>query len=593
MEQRTMFLLIVSLLSLFSVTKTSPSNTIEQHDSIEAVGISFKHHSNEEMYNLMRSYNEKYPEITRVYSIGQSAKHKKDLLVIEISDNPGSHEPGEPEFKYIGNMHGNEVTGRETLLYFIQHLLDNYGVDERITTLINNTRIHILPSMNPDGYDRAREGDISGITGRYNGKNVDLNRNFPDRFGKNKVHRQSETVAVMKWIQAYPFVLSANLHNGALVANYPFDNSKSGASVYTPSPDNDIFVQLSLAYSNAHRTMHLGNPCPEDNYGFKQGITNGAAWYSVKGGMQDYNYVTTNCFEITIEQGCTKFPYESELEEIWNDNEEALIAYIEEVHKGVKGFVFNDECDPIVNATITVTDRSHDVTTACYGDYWRLLVPGNYTLRATAPGYFLAEQNVTVPEGLAIQVNFTLIRNESSFPPPSSSAVMFTATTATTNINNHASSQTSVISERVAASSTAGSSSSSPGAVRITCNPIISVNSTPCGTWEHDGSIDNGSNSVTASVVITTLVVLLVVVVFSISLSMACIVRRERRKFKGFVQVPVDDLSPDNISTPLESVVQTETAKNGDSTYYDLETGSETEEEFNNNTSNDDSELHQ
>lgn len=67
--------------------------------------------------------------------------------------------------------------------------------------------------------------------GRSNANMVDLNRDFPDRLDA-ELHRrprgrrrQPETVAMMSWILRQPFVLSANLHGGAVVASYPYDNS--------------------------------------------------------------------------------------------------------------------------------------------------------------------------------------------------------------------------------------------------------------------------------------------------------------------------------------------------------------------------------
>lgn len=66
---------------------------------------------------------------------------------------------------------------------------------------------------------------------RFNKHGVDLNRNFPDAFqGNMDMAREVEVQAVMDWLQTEPFVLSANLHGGAVVASYPYDNSNGGAS---------------------------------------------------------------------------------------------------------------------------------------------------------------------------------------------------------------------------------------------------------------------------------------------------------------------------------------------------------------------------
>ena len=85
----------------------------------------------------------------------------------------------------------------------------------------------------------------------------------------------------MNFSESTSVVLSANFHTGALVVNYPFDGPTTG--VYSPTPDDDLIVDLALTYSEAHPSMSQSNA-------FDQGIVNGADWYAVSGGMQDWNY---------------------------------------------------------------------------------------------------------------------------------------------------------------------------------------------------------------------------------------------------------------------------------------------------------------
>ncbi|XP_054714208.1 carboxypeptidase D-like [Uloborus diversus] len=374
--------------------------------------VEFKHHNYLEMVSVLKNVSKQCPKITNLYSIGQTVENR-ELYVLEMSSNPGMHEPGKPEFKYIGNMHGNEVVGREMLLLLVQYFCLNYESNERIKHLLDTTHVHIMPSMNPDGYEKAKEGDFDGYGGRENANNIDLNRNFPDQFRVNKDNavQQPETIAVMNWILSKPFVLSANLHGGSLVANYPYDDNKDEIDgLYSKSPDDAVFRQLASVYSNKHPTMHLAKPCGKGKMSetFPGGITNGAVWYSVSGGMQDWNYLHSNCFEITLELGCFKYPPAKDLPNLWDENKEPLIAYIEEVHSGIHGFIFDTKGVGISNATIHVNEISHDVTSSQFGDYWRLLVPGKYIVVVSAPGYSRSTANVEVPQKGGIQVNFTL-----------------------------------------------------------------------------------------------------------------------------------------------------------------------------------------
>ncbi|KNA15694.1 hypothetical protein SOVF_095880, partial [Spinacia oleracea] len=269
--------------------------------------------SNADLENAIMAFGERCSNISRIYSIGRSV-NGFPLWVIEISDKPGREEP-EPAFKYIGNVHGDEPVGRELLIRLANWLCDNYVKDPLAKLIVKNVHLHILPSMNPDGFALRKRG---------NAKNIDLNRDFPDQFfAINDLEdvRQPETKAIMRWLRRIQFTASASLHGGALVANYPWDGTQDKRREYYASPDDETFQLLAGVYSHAHYNMSKSKEFPG-------GITNGAAWYPIYGGMQDWNYIHAGCFELTLEISDNKWPNASELSTIWEYNRMSMLNLV-------------------------------------------------------------------------------------------------------------------------------------------------------------------------------------------------------------------------------------------------------------------------
>ncbi|CAG9836901.1 unnamed protein product [Diabrotica balteata] len=387
----------------------------------EPYNIEYKYHNYEKMTSFLRQTTARYPELTALYSIGKSVQGR-DLWVMVVSASPYEHMIGKPDVKYIANMHGNEAVSRELMLQLIHYLVTNYSSDSYIRWLLDNTRIHIMPSMNPDGFEVSKEGNCDGSQGRYNARGFDLNRNFPDYFKQNNKRTQPETEAVKEWISKIQFVLSGSLHGGALVASYPFDSTpnsricRSSAlcslfqSFSTPSltPDDDVFKHLAISYATNHGKMSRGVSCKTSRTAFRRGITNGAEWYPLTGGMQDYNYVWYGCMEVTLEVSCCKYPPAHELPKYWEDNKQALIKFLAEAHRGVHGFVMDESGNPLGKASLKIKSRDVGFQTTKYGEFWRILLPGVYKMEVYADGYIPKEVEFLVVEQHPTLLNVTL-----------------------------------------------------------------------------------------------------------------------------------------------------------------------------------------
>uniref|UniRef100_A0A8C7QLM9 AE binding protein 1b n=1 Tax=Oncorhynchus mykiss TaxID=8022 RepID=A0A8C7QLM9_ONCMY len=228
--------------------------------------LDFRHHNYSDMVTLMKSVSEECPNITSMYSLGRSS-NGLDIVAMVISGNPTEHEIGEPEFRYTAGLHGNEATGREMVLLLMQYLCKEYrDGNPRVRRLVEGIRTHLVPSLNPDGQEKAliAGSELSGwTTGHWTEDGHDIFHNFPDlnsvlweaedkgmvpkltpnhhvkipadTVGDDKI--AVETQAIISWMESHPFVLGANFQGGERVVAYPYDNHRLTKAASTSERD--------------------------------------------------------------------------------------------------------------------------------------------------------------------------------------------------------------------------------------------------------------------------------------------------------------------------------------------------------------------
>jgi len=150
---------------------TMPANYEAYHDYAEQVAE-------------LEALNAQYPDITDLYSIGQSIEGR-ELWCLKISDNPLTDEVAEPAFAVVAMHHSREILTPEVALYIAAQLVEGYGKDELITYFVNEREVFVIPNLNPDGGEFDHEGGYfhwwrknRRVNSGSSCMGVDLNRNY-------------------------------------------------------------------------------------------------------------------------------------------------------------------------------------------------------------------------------------------------------------------------------------------------------------------------------------------------------------------------------------------------------------------------------
>ncbi len=107
------------------------------------------YHDPNAVNSLIKSWNTKYPQLTKIINIGRS-EGNFDLLVLRIAAQ-GQKDPDSRTAVFLSaNIEGTHLVGTEAALMIAQKLLTQYDADEKITNLLKNRTIYVAPLLNPD-----------------------------------------------------------------------------------------------------------------------------------------------------------------------------------------------------------------------------------------------------------------------------------------------------------------------------------------------------------------------------------------------------------------------------------------------------------
>ncbi|MEO0132392.1 MAG: M14 family zinc carboxypeptidase [candidate division WOR-3 bacterium] len=313
------------------------------------------------------------PTICKLETLGFSHQNRL-ILALKISDNPLIDED-EPAVYFDGNIHGDEKIGWAVCFEFIKYLMNNYNVNPVVTNLINTREIWIVPMINPDGY-------VNNV--RYNGRNVDLNRNFGWMWGNESncgsdAFSENEATAFYNLFIKQPFVVYTTYHAGESIISCPWSYTANDSV-----PEKFIIWHLAQGYSQR------GN-----NYPYGQGSI---IMYLINGSSKDYCYGVAGEVSWSIEVHNIKTPPASAIDPTFNINRDAMLYLCHKAGQGIHGVVTDSVTGEPIYAQIWVYPRNWlSYSSPVNGDFHRFYLPGVYTVKVRAAGYQDVERFVFIP----------------------------------------------------------------------------------------------------------------------------------------------------------------------------------------------------
>src|SRR5688500_5050559 len=325
-------------------------------------------------YRLLEDYRaemeelaKKNPDLVKFFEMKRPSLEGRTVYGIEIaSDVKDTETDGRPIFYVDGVHHAREWPAAEYPMIFAHHLVENYGKDERVTSLLKKARVILVPIVNVDGFDYSRQALAQN-------ENLSAGNGFEGYWRKNRRSFTGATLPAPRQVNPDAYGVDPNRNysylwgdgNGGSSSLLVDQTYRGSAPFSEPETQNvrDIVLgrQVTMVLTNhTYQATVLragGGDAPEDDIlermggvvaeilGYRNAPTVG---YPTTGTTDDWAYAAMGALGFTIEHGNIGFhpPYDQEVGQFWKQHVvafEKLLEYAADpkYHSVIKGKVAN------------------------------------------------------------------------------------------------------------------------------------------------------------------------------------------------------------------------------------------------------------
>ncbi len=141
-----------------------------------------KFHSQEVIYEWMKRWADKYPDLVDLYEIGKSFEGRP-IYQMTFTNKKRGKDTDKPAAFFEGGRHSGEVTGTESVIWLAKYLLDHYGNDPDVTHILDSKTLYLKPINNPDGHNlylKTAQSNRSTVRPEDNDNDGLLDEDAPD-----------------------------------------------------------------------------------------------------------------------------------------------------------------------------------------------------------------------------------------------------------------------------------------------------------------------------------------------------------------------------------------------------------------------------